>query len=95
MKRSSLLLQVDSSNYVIRRINISSGVVSTFVGNVALGLVQADGQGGSATMCFGDAVAIDAGAVALFVRISLSLALSSTFRASIYHISSSLIFVLH
>ena len=65
---SSRKLQSDTFNHVIRRIIISSGAVSTIVGNITRGCVSVDGIYAAAGLCLPAQITLNAaGTFALFV----------------------------
>lgn len=74
MVATSLSLQADSYNHLLRRVNASSGLVTTLAGNTS-GVVgsnnkgHADGSGTAASFYYPEGVAVDgAGSVAVVVR---------------------------
>ena len=69
-------IAVDSQNSLLRRVNLSSGLVTTLAGNITGGSVgsnnqgHADGLGTSASFKFPVGVAVDStGSVAIIVRV--------------------------
>ena len=60
-------LQADSNNHLLRRVNLTSGLVTTLAGNATRG--RADGVGTAATFYSPGGVAVDAaGSTAIVVR---------------------------
>lgn len=62
-----LLLQADTENHVIRRVDVASGLVTTLAGKLAA--ISTDGVGTAASFYHPSGIAMDAaGAVAFVVR---------------------------
>ena len=75
--------QGDLGNNCIRRINVSTGLVTTFVGNLNIG--HADGVGSSATFNSPSGVVVDeTGSMAVVVRCPVYVAIKITINNN-YH----------